>query len=314
MTDPDDGSKPLGWFQRLKAGLSRSSSRLSEGLGEILVKRRLDAATLDEIEELLIQADIGPATAAKLVADLGRDRFGKDITGSDVRHFLAERIAAILTPIAVPLSTEGHRPFVILVVGVNGAGKTTTIGKLAQRFRAEGKSVIMAAGDTFRAAAVAQLAIWGQRTGATVVTKEQGADPAALAYEALEQARRESVDVVLIDTAGRLHNKSGLMAELAKIVRVIQKVDPKAPHVTVLVLDATTGQNALRQVEVFREMVAINGLVVTKLDGSAKAGVLVALAERFGLPVHAVGVGETAEDLQSFDAGDFARSLMDLDR
>ncbi len=306
-------SEKTGWFQRLKQGLSRSSSRLTEGLAAILVKRKLDQETLDEIEELLIAADLGPSTASSLAADLGKSRFGKEVTDDEVRLFLADRVAALLAPIAVPLETAGSKPFVILVVGVNGVGKTTTIGKLAERYRGEGKRVMMAAGDTFRAAAVAQLAIWGERTGASVVRKDQGADPAALAYEALERARREDIDVLLIDTAGRLHNKAGLMEELAKIIRVLQKLDPTAPQSTLLVLDATTGQNALQQVETFRSLVQVNGLVVTKLDGSAKGGVLVALAEKFKLPVHAVGVGETARDLQSFDPQDFARSLMGVE-
>jgi fused signal recognition particle receptor len=305
-------TEKLSWFQRLKTGLSRSSSRLTEGLAAILVKRKLDQDTLDEIEELLIAADLGPATAAQLAADLGKSRFGKEVTDEEVRLFLADRIAALLAPVALPLDPAGSKPFVVLMVGVNGVGKTTTIGKLAERYRGEGKRVMMAAGDTFRAAAVAQLAIWGERTGAIVVKKDQGADPAALAYEALERARREDIDVLLIDTAGRLHNKAGLMEELAKIIRVLRKIDPAAPHATVLVLDATTGQNAVQQVEVFRELVKINGLVVTKLDGSAKGGVLVALAEKFKLPVHAIGVGETAQDLQAFDPNEFARSLMGI--
>ena len=315
MSDTEAESGRPGWFQRLKTGLSRSSTRLSEGFAAILVKRKLDQDTLDEIEELLIQGDLGPATAARLTAELGKSRFGKEVTDPEVRGFLAERITAMLTPIAVPLpANPPHKPFVILMVGVNGVGKTTTIGKLAQRFKAEGKSVMMAAGDTFRAAAVAQLAIWGERTGAPVVRTGEGADPAALAYEALERARRKNMDVLLIDTAGRLHNKAGLMAELAKIIRVLQKLDPAAPHATLLVLDATTGQNAVQQVDTFREMVKVNGLILTKLDGSAKGGVLVALAERFNLPVHAIGVGETADDLQPFDAGEFARSLMGIDK
>jgi fused signal recognition particle receptor len=305
-------TEKLSWFQRLKTGLSRSSTRLTEGLAAILVKRKLDQDTLDEIEELLIAADLGPATAAQLAADLGKSRFGKEVTDEEVRLFLADRIAALLAPVALPLDPAGAKPFVVLMVGVNGVGKTTTIGKLAERYRGEGKRVMMAAGDTFRAAAVAQLAIWGERTGAAVVKKDQGADPAALAYEALERARREDIDILLIDTAGRLHNKAGLMEELAKIIRVLRKIDPAAPHATVLVLDATTGQNAVQQVEVFRDLVKINGLVVTKLDGSAKGGVLVALAEKFKLPVHAIGVGETAQDLQSFDPNEFARSLMGI--
>ena len=283
---------------------------MTEGLAAILVKRKLDQDTLDEIEELLIAADLGPATAARLAGDLGKSRFGKEVTDDEVRNFLADRVAALLAPIAVPLDPASAKPFVVLMVGVNGVGKTTTIGKLAERYRGEGKRVMMAAGDTFRAAAVAQLAIWADRTGAIVVQKDQGADPAALAYEALERAKREDVDILLIDTAGRLHNKAGLMEELAKIIRVLKKVDPAAPHATVLVLDATTGQNAIQQVEVFTSLVKVNGLVVTKLDGSAKGGVLVALAEKFKLPVHAIGVGETAQDLQAFDPLDFARSLM----
>jgi fused signal recognition particle receptor len=306
-------TEKLGWFQRLKQGLTKSSSRLTEGFAAILTKRKLDQDTLDEIEELLIAADLGPGTAAKLAADLGRSRFGKEVTDEEVRTFLAERIATLLAPVALPLNPAGTKPFVVLMVGVNGVGKTTTIGKLAEHYRGEGKKVTMAAGDTFRAAAVAQLAIWGERTGATVVKKGQGADPAALAYEALEQAQRDGTDVLLIDTAGRLHNKAGLMEELAKIIRVLKKIDPDAPHATVLVLDATTGQNALQQVEVFQSLVKVNGLVVTKLDGSAKGGVLVALAEKFKLPVHAIGVGETAQDLQAFDAGEFSRSLMGVE-
>jgi len=313
MTDDATDTARPGWFQRLKAGLARSSSRLGEGLTAILVKRKLDGDAIQEIEELLIAADLGPATAAKLASELSAARFGKEVTDTEVRAFLADRIAALLAPIAVALKPEASpKPFVVLVVGVNGVGKTTTIGKLAQRFRADGKRVMMAAGDTFRAAAAAQLAIWAERTGAPLVRKEEGADPAALAYEALERARREGIDILLVDTAGRLHNKAGLMEELAKIVRVMKKLEPAAPHATLLVLDATTGQNALRQVEIFRDMVNVDGLVVTKLDGSAKGGVLVALADRFKLPVHAIGVGETAEDLQPFDPADFARSLMGI--
>lgn len=306
-------TEKLSWFQRLKQGLTKSSSRITEGLAAILVKRKLDEETLEEIEELLIAADLGPATAAQLAADLGRSRFGKEVTNEEVKTFLADRVAGLLQPIAVPLDVSMAKPFVVLVVGVNGVGKTTTIGKLAERFRGEGKRVMMAAGDTFRAAAVAQLSIWGQRTGTPVVQKGEGADPAALAYEALERARKEDMDVLLIDTAGRLHNKTALMDELAKIIRVLRKLDPSAPHSTLLVLDATTGQNAVQQVETFRSLVQVNGMVVTKLDGSAKGGVLIALADKFKLPVHAVGVGETAQDLQPFEPKEFARSLMGLD-
>jgi fused signal recognition particle receptor len=305
-------TEKLSWFQRLKQGLTKSSSRLTEGLAAILVKRKLDQETLDEIEELLIAADLGPATAARLTGDLGKSRFGKEVTDDEVRLFLADRVAEMLAPVAIPLDPAVAKPFIVLVVGVNGVGKTTTIGKLAEHYRGQGKRVMMAAGDTFRAAAVAQLAIWGERTGAPVVRKGEGADPAALAYEALERARREDIDILLIDTAGRLHNKAGLMEELAKIIRVLRKLDPAAPHSTLLVLDATTGQNAINQVETFRALVNVNGLVVTKLDGSAKGGVLVALAEKFKLPVHAIGVGETAQDFQAFEPRDFARSLMGI--
>jgi fused signal recognition particle receptor len=303
-------TEKLSWFQRLKQGLTKSSSRLTEGLAAILVKRKLDQDTLDEIEELLIAADLGPATAARLAGDLGKSRFGKEVTDDEVKLFLADRVADLLAPVAIALDPSVAKPFVVLVVGVNGVGKTTTIGKLAEHYRGQGKRVMMAAGDTFRAAAVAQLAIWGERTGAPVVMKGEGSDPAALAYEALERARREDIDILLIDTAGRLHNKAGLMEELAKVIRVLRKLDPAAPHSTMLVLDATTGQNAINQVETFRSLVQVNGLVVTKLDGSAKGGVLVALAEKFKLPVHAIGVGETAQDLQAFDPQDFAHSLM----
>jgi fused signal recognition particle receptor len=305
-------TEKLSWFQRLKQGLTKSSSRLTEGLAAILVKRKLDQETLDEIEELLIAADLGPATAARLASELGKSRFGKEVTDDEVRLFLADRVAELLAPVAIPLDPGVAKPFVVLVVGVNGVGKTTTIGKLAEHYRGQGKRVMMAAGDTFRAAAVAQLAIWGERTGAPVVKKGEGADPAALAYEALERARREDIDILLIDTAGRLHNKAGLMEELSKVIRVLRKLDPAAPHSTLLVLDATTGQNAINQVETFRSLVQVNGLVVTKLDGSAKGGVLVALAEKFKLPVHAIGVGETAQDFQPFDPKDFARSLMGI--
>jgi fused signal recognition particle receptor len=301
------------WFQRLKSGLTKSSSKMTEGLAAILVKRRLDDESLEEIEELLIAADLGPATAARLTGDLRKARFSDEVTDAEVRGFLAERIATLLAPVAVPLDPSVAKPFVVLVVGVNGVGKTTTIGKLAERFRGEGRRVMMAAGDTFRAAAVAQLAIWGERTGAPVVHKGEGADPAALAYEALERARREAIDVLLIDTAGRLHNKAGLMEELAKIIRVLRKLEPAAPHSILLVLDATTGQNAIQQVETFRSLVQVNGLVVTKLDGSSKGGILIALAEKFKLPVHAIGVGETAQDLQPFDPADYAKSLMGVE-
>jgi fused signal recognition particle receptor len=311
--EPAADAPKVGWLARLKQGLSKSSSRISDGIGDIFTKRRLDDAALEELEDLLITADLGPATAAKVTAELARSRFGKEVSSDDVKQSLASEIAKVLAPVAAPLVIDpARRPYVILVVGVNGTGKTTTIGKLARQFREEGKSVMLAAGDTFRAAAVSQLKIWGERTGCPVVSRATGDDAAGLAFEALERARREGVDVLLIDTAGRLQNKTGLMAELEKIVRVIKKLDDTAPHSTLLTLDATTGQNAHNQVEVFRDMVSVSGLILTKLDGSARGGVLVALAERFKLPVHAIGVGEGVHDLRPFDARTFARSLVGM--
>ncbi|MCR9220308.1 MAG: signal recognition particle-docking protein FtsY [Alphaproteobacteria bacterium] len=306
----------LGWFQRLKQGLAKTSAKLTDGVqGVFTGRRRLDDEALEELEDVLITADLGPATAAKLTAELAKSRFDKEVSEEEVRTALAQSIAEILAPTAQPLAAGGDpakKPHVVLVVGVNGSGKTTTTGKLAHQLRAEGKSVMLCAGDTFRAAAVEQLKIWGERTGAPVVARETGADAAGLAFDAYKQAQEAGADVLLIDTAGRLHNKKDLMDELGKIVRVLKKLDETTPHDVVMVLDATVGQNALQQVQVFKEMVSVTGLVVTKLDGTAKAGVLVALAERFGLPVHAVGVGETAEDLRPFKAEDFANGLMGL--
>lgn len=302
-----------GWFSRLKSGLSRSSGRLTESIGAIFTKRKLDDAALEELEEALIAADIGVSTAAKLTAELSRKRFGKDVSPEEVKGDLAEAVTTILEPLARPLAIDpARRPHVVLMMGVNGTGKTTTIGKLAKHYTDQGLKVVLAAGDTFRAAAIEQLQIWGDRTGATVVSGKQGADAAGLAYGALETAKRENADLLLIDTAGRLHNKDNLMAELQKILRVIAKLDPDAPHDRILVLDATTGQNAHAQVETFKAMCEVSGLVVTKLDGSAKGGVIVGLADKFGLPIHAIGVGEGAEDLRPFSARDFARSLMGL--
>lgn len=306
-------TEKTSWLSRLRSGLSRSSSKLTEGVTNLFTKRKLDDAALEELEELLITADLGPATAARLVGDFGKTRFGKDVTDSEVREALAAQIETILTPYAKPLVIEAaHKPFVILMVGVNGTGKTTTIGKLAKEYALSGKKVMLAAGDTFRAAAIGQLQVWGERSGVPVVTGPENGDAAALAYQALERAQKEGVDILLVDTAGRLHNKSHLMEELAKIVRVIKKLDETAPHATLLVLDATTGQNAHAQVEVFQNLTQVSGLVVTKLDGSAKGGVIVALADRFKLPIHAIGVGEGADDLQPFTAADFAKSLMGL--
>lgn len=307
-------SENTSWLARLRGGLARTSSKLTEGVSALLTKRKLDAQVLEELEELLITADLGPAVAARLVADFGKERFGKDVTDSEVKEALAAQIGVLLAPYAQPLVVDAaHKPYVILMVGVNGSGKTTTIGKLASLYKAEGKSVMLAAGDTFRAAAIAQLKVWGDRAGVPVVTGPENGDAAALAYQALERAKKENVDVLLIDTAGRLHNKAGLMEELAKIVRVIKKLDETAPHATLLVLDATTGQNAHAQTETFKNLTNVTGLVVTKLDGTAKGGVIVALGDRFKLPVHAVGVGEGIEDLRAFDAQDFARALMGVE-
>jgi fused signal recognition particle receptor len=302
------------WFQRLKDGLKKSTSAISGGITDIFTKAKLDDDTLEELEDLLITSDLGVTVAGKLTAALATGRYDKEISGEEVKSVLAGEIEAILTPVARPLAVDaGHRPHIILMAGVNGAGKTTTIGKLARKFRNEGKSVMLAAGDTFRAAAVEQLQIWGDRNGVPVVTKEIGADAAALAYEAVERAEREGTDVLLIDTAGRLQNREELMAELAKVVRVIGKKVEGAPHRTVIVLDATTGQNAIHQVEVFQQLANISGIVMTKLDGSARGGVLVACADKFGLPVHAIGVGEAIEDLQPFDPREFARALVGME-
>ncbi|MBX9750600.1 MAG: signal recognition particle-docking protein FtsY [Roseococcus sp.] len=304
-----------GFFGRLKAGLARSTAKLTDAIGSVFTKRKLDDAALEELEEMLIGADLGVSASGRIVEGFRRNRFGREVTDAEVKAALAEEIAAILAPVAQPLViTRAHAPHVVLVVGVNGTGKTTTIAKLAEQYRAEGLKVWMVAGDTFRAAAVEQLQVWGERTGAHVVAPAKpGADAAGLAFDGLRDARAAGVDVLLVDTAGRLHNKSALMEELRKVVRVLKRDDATIPHSTLLVLDATTGQNAVSQVRVFKEMVDVTGLVVTKLDGSAKGGVVVALAQEFGLPVHAVGVGEKAADLRPFEARDFARSLVGLD-
>jgi fused signal recognition particle receptor len=304
----------LGFFSRLKEGLSRSTQKLTEGITgitSVLRKRRLDDAALEELEDVLIAADLGTEVARRIVENFRRTRFGREVTDEEIRQALAEEIAAILGPVAHPLRLDPEkRPHVVLVVGVNGTGKTTTIGKLAQAYRQQGLRPVMVAGDTFRAAAVEQLQVWGERVGAPVITGGANADAAGLAFDALTRAKADGADVLLIDTAGRLHNRSVLMDELRKIIRVLRKQDETAPHSVLLVLDATTGQNAIQQVRVFKEMVDVSGLVVTKLDGSARGGIVVALAETFALPVHAVGVGEKAGDLRAFDAGDFARGLV----
>jgi fused signal recognition particle receptor len=302
-----------GWLSRLREGLSKSTKKVAESITGLFTKKKLDQQTLDDLEDALIQADLGVTVASRLVAKLGKERFGKEVTDEEVRAAFADDIAEILQPVAVPLSIDpARKPHVVLVIGVNGSGKTTTIAKLAGLYKGEGRSVMLAAGDTFRAAAVEQLKVWGDRAGVPVVSKQTGADAAGLAYEALERARAEKTDVLLIDTAGRLHNKTNLMEELAKIVRVIRKLDPEAPHSCLLVLDATTGQNAHAQVETFKAMSPVDALVLTKLDGSAKGGVLVALAEKFKLPVVAIGVGEGIDDLRPFEARAFARGLMGL--
>ncbi|MFC4349399.1 signal recognition particle-docking protein FtsY [Kordiimonas lipolytica] len=317
VAEPVAEEKPAekkSWFQRLKDGLRKSTSAISGGIADIFTKGKLDDDTLEELEDLLITSDLGVSVASKLTGTLAKDRFDKEITGDEVKDVLAAEVEKILTPVAKPLDVnKGHKPHIILMAGVNGAGKTTTIGKLAKKFREEGKSVMLAAGDTFRAAAVEQLQVWGDRNGVPVVTKEIGADAAALAFEAVERAQNEGTDVLLIDTAGRLQNREELMAELAKVVRVIGKKVEGAPHDTVIVLDATTGQNAVHQVEVFQKLANITGIIMTKLDGSARGGVLVACAEKFGLPVHAIGVGEAIEDLQPFDAREFARALVGIE-
>jgi fused signal recognition particle receptor len=303
-----------GWLQRLKTGLARSSTRLAEGIGAIVARRRLDDETLAQLEELLIAADMGVGIAAEIVGNLRRTRFNQEIGADEIKLAVAQEVARLLEPVAKPLRLDpALKPHVILVVGVNGSGKTTTIGKLAKQYRDDGKMVVLAAGDTFRAAAVEQLKIWGARTGCTVVTRPQDADAAGLAYDALAEARKAGADVLLIDTAGRLHNKADLMAELQKITRVIKKLDAAAPHSVLLVLDATTGQNAHAQAETFRAMIGVTGLVMTKLDGTARGGVVVSLAEKYGIPVHAIGVGEGADDLRPFEAEAFARSLVGLD-
>jgi fused signal recognition particle receptor len=302
-----------GWLSRLKAGMARSSARLTEGINTIFNRRRLDDAALLELEELLIASDMGVGIAAEVTEELRRTRFNQEVSPEEVRAALAEEVIRLVEPVMKPLRLDpGKKPFVILVVGVNGGGKTTTIAKLAKQYRDAGHEVVLAAGDTFRAAGVEQLQIWGERTGCRVVAKPAGSDAAGLAFEAFEQARAEGSDILLIDTAGRLHNKANLMGELLKIVRVLKRIDPQAPHSVLLVLDATTGQNAHAQAEIFREMVGVTGIVMTKLDGTARGGVLVSLAEKYGIPIHAIGVGETAEDLRPFEASAYARSLVGL--
>jgi fused signal recognition particle receptor len=309
----NDSRQKQSWWQRLSGGLKRTSSSIGGAISDLVTKRKLDAAMLDELEEMLIRADLGVDVAGKISEAIGEGRYDKTISPDEVKAVVAAEVEKVLAPVARPLAIEGGKPFVILVSGVNGSGKTTTIGKLAARFRAEGKKVMLAAGDTFRAAAIEQLKIWGERTGAPVIASAPGADAASLAFEALTAAKAQSIDVLLIDTAGRLQNKTALMQELEKIVRVMKKLDADAPHAVLLVLDATVGQNALSQVEIFQKVAGVTGLVMTKLDGTARGGILVALAARFGLPVHFIGVGEAVEDLAPFAARDFARAIAGIE-
>jgi fused signal recognition particle receptor len=302
----------MSFWQRLTSGLSRSASKLGSGF-KGLATRKLDAATVEELEELLIQADVGTDTAVKIAKAVSDSRPGRSLEDHEIRTLVASEIEKILAPVAQPFTSDpAHKPFVTLAVGVNGSGKTTTLGKIAARLSEDGNKVMLAAADTFRAAAIDQLKVWGERTGAEVVAKAPGADPAGVAFEALEKARTENIDILLIDTAGRLQNKAVLMDELEKINRVIKKLDASAPHAVLLVLDATVGQNALSQVEAFGKTAGVTGLIITKLDGTAKGGILVALAAKFGLPVHFIGVGESLEDLAPFDARAFSRALVGL--
>jgi fused signal recognition particle receptor len=301
------------WWTRLRDGLSRSSGSIGEGLTAILTKRKLDVSMLDDLEDVLIRADIGVATAARIAKAIGDGRFNKDVSVEEVKAVLAAEIERALTPYARPLEIDpGKQPFIILVVGVNGSGKTTTIGKLAARYSSNGNSVLLAAGDTFRAAAIEQLRVWGERIGCPVIARKRGSDASALAFDAIKAARERGANVMLMDTAGRLQNRSELMAELKKIIRVMKKVDADAPHAVLLVLDATVGQNAISQVEIFSRDAGVTGLVMTKLDGTARGGILVAIAEKFQLPVHFIGVGEGGNDLEAFEARDFARAIAGL--
>jgi fused signal recognition particle receptor len=312
----DDSTNTTGktWWQRLTGGMRRTSSSIGGAITDLVTKRKLDAAAIEDLEEVLIRADLGIDTAGRVAAAIAEGRYDKDASPDDVKAILAAEVEKILTPVAKPLAIAADaRPFVILVVGVNGSGKTTTIGKLAARLTRERKTVTLVAGDTFRAAAIEQLKIWSERTGSGLVSGETGADAAGLAYEALAAARAKGTDVLIVDTAGRLQNKTALMGELDKIVRVVKKLDPTAPHAVLLVLDATVGQNALSQIGEFQKTAGVTGLVMTKLDGTARGGILVALAAKYGLPVHFIGVGEGVDDLAPFAAADFARAIAGLE-
>jgi fused signal recognition particle receptor len=307
----NDSTQTEGWWKRLSGGLKRTSSSLGSSITALVTNRPLDPETLDALADELVRADLGEDLAARIVDALREGRYPQGISSEEVKAVLAGEIEKTLAPVAKPLEFTA-RPFVILVAGVNGSGKTTTIGKLAARLRAEGKTVTLVAGDTFRAAAIDQLKIWGERTGAKVIAREPGSDAAGLAFDAITAAKSERVEVVLVDTAGRLQNRAELMSELEKMVRVMRKVEPTAPHAVLLVLDATVGQNALSQVEIFGKIAGVTGLIMTKLDGTARGGILVAIAERFGLPVHFIGVGEGVNDLAPFTARDFARAVVGL--
>ena len=308
-------AEPRSWWRRLKEGLARSSDSISQGITDVFTKRKLDAAMLDDLEDILIQADLGVATATRIREAVGKGRYDKQIEPDEVKAILSAEVEKVLMPVARPLVIdETKKPFVILVVGVNGSGKTTTIGKLASQFASDGKKVMLAAGDTFRAAAIEQLKIWGDRIGAPVIARDPGADAPGLAFDALSEAQAQGADVLLMDTAGRLQNRTELMAELEKVVRVMKKVDAQAPHAVLLVLDATVGQNALNQVEIFGKVAGVTGLVMTKLDGTARGGILVAIAEKFAIPVHYIGVGEGREDLEPFEARDFADAIAGIER
>jgi fused signal recognition particle receptor len=313
--DPANLSTPTrkSWFKRMSDGLARSSTQLSQSITGIFSDRKLDDEALEELEDILIRADLGVETATAITERLADQRMGKDVTDEDVRTLMAEEVERVLDPVAAELELDlDHQPHVILVVGVNGSGKTTTIGKISQKLYDAGFSTLLVAGDTFRAAAIEQLKIWGERTISPVIFRPNGADAAGLAYDAFTQAKEEGRDVVLMDTAGRLQNRTELMAELEKIIRVFKKLDPEAPHTVLLILDATTGQNALNQVEVFKDVAGVSGIVMTKLDGTARGGILVAIAAKYDLPVYFIGVGEQVDDLEPFEAREFARSIAGL--
>jgi fused signal recognition particle receptor len=314
MTDTPQDKPKQSWWQRLSAGLKRTSGSIGGALTDLVSKRKLDRAMLEDIEDVLLRADLGTEVAARIAAKVGEGRYDKDVSAQDVQEIVAAEVEKVLAPVAKPLVIdESQKPFIVLVVGVNGSGKTTTIGKLAAKFTAEGRRVMLAAGDTFRAAAIEQLKVWGERTNVPVVARAHGSDSASLAFDAASEARADNRDVLLIDTAGRLQNKAELMVELEKVARVIRKVDAGAPHAVLLVLDATVGQNALSQVEAFRKTAGVTGLVMTKLDGTARGGILVAISETYKLPVHFIGVGEGIDDLAPFTAHDFALAIAGKD-